>query len=192
MQTCSPSSAHRSPRGRYLSTSWARFPQLRFPETKASSGAIEGALCEARSSEHDGFVGACLRCAAQTVRRTKILVKLSASRWRSATSESFLHSVTALGVLRNREKFYGDAERLLKRVLSLQEDKLGPNHPDVAEGLQSLSKVYCNQGRQTEAKAALTRALAIRDITLGPEHPLTKSTRKMLATLDAGSAHFRV
>jgi tetratricopeptide (TPR) repeat protein len=59
----------------------------------------------------------------------------------------------------------------LTEALSIQERMLGPEHPDVAAGLNNLASMYQAQGRYAEAEPLFKRALAIGDKVLGPEHP---------------------
>lgn len=60
-----------------------------------------------------------------------------------------------------------EAESALRRVLALQEEALGPDHPDVARTLNDLAVVLRDQGRGGEAEPLLRRALAILEQSLG-------------------------
>ncbi len=51
------------------------------------------------------------------------------------------------------------------------EKALGPEHPQVAAGLNNLALLYKTQGKYTEAEPLYRRALAIVEKALGPEHP---------------------
>ena len=48
---------------------------------------------------------------------------------------------------------------------------MGPEHPNVASGLNNLAKFYYAQGKYAEAEPLFKRALAIWEKALGPEHP---------------------
>jgi tetratricopeptide (TPR) repeat protein len=48
---------------------------------------------------------------------------------------------------------------------------LGPDHPDVATALNTLTLAYANEGRNDEAEPLYKRALAIREKAVGPDHP---------------------
>ena len=57
---------------------------------------------------------------------------------------------------------YAEAEPLLQRALAIREKALGPDHPDVAEVLEHLAKLYDQTGRSEEAKKLSERARQIR------------------------------
>lgn len=76
---------------------------------------------------------------------------------------------------------YGEAKRLFKRVLALQEDLLGPMHPDVAESLNCLGLCYRAQGKREKAKPLFERALTIRDSALDPQDPRIATSLNNLA-----------
>jgi tetratricopeptide (TPR) repeat protein len=66
---------------------------------------------------------------------------------------------------------YVEAEPLFDRALAIYERVLGPEHPDVANSLNNLTRLYRAQGRYVEAEPLCERALAIREKTWGSEHP---------------------
>ena len=76
---------------------------------------------------------------------------------------------------------YAEAEPILKRVLAIREESLGPDHPDTATSLNNLAMLYEKQARHKEALPLLERALAICEKTLGPEHPDTLISLNNLA-----------
>jgi tetratricopeptide (TPR) repeat protein len=49
-------------------------------------------------------------------------------------------------------------EGLYKRSLAIREEKLGRDHPDVAQTLSNLGILYRNQGKYAEAEAHYKRA----------------------------------
>ena len=59
------------------------------------------------------------------------------------------------------------AEPLYKRALAIYEKALGPDHPSVAESLNSLAGFYHAQGSYAEAETLYRRALAIFEKGLG-------------------------
>ena len=73
-------------------------------------------------------------------------------------------------------KDYSEAEKLFRRVLAVQEDKLGPPHPDVARTLYNLGVCAYKAGRRKEAEDLFRRSLAIRQDKLGVDHPDVAST----------------
>jgi CHAT domain-containing protein len=69
----------------------------------------------------------------------------------------------------------------LKRALAIREEKLGKDHPDVAQTLDFLAAVYDSQGRHAEAEALYKRALAIEEKALGADHPVVAAALNDLA-----------
>jgi tetratricopeptide (TPR) repeat protein len=68
-----------------------------------------------------------------------------------------------------------DAERVVQRVLEIQERSLG-RHRVVVQTLMTLAGLYEEEGKNAEANysQALSfyqRALAIQEVNLGPSHP---------------------
>jgi tetratricopeptide (TPR) repeat protein len=68
-----------------------------------------------------------------------------------------------------RQGLYGDAVPVATDVLAIREKALGPDHPDVARGLNSLALLYHHQGRYTEAEPLYQRNLPIAEKARGPE-----------------------
>ncbi len=66
---------------------------------------------------------------------------------------------------------YAEAEPLYQRSLAIDENALGPDHPDLATDLNNLALLYHAQGHYAEAEPLYQRSLAIRENALGPEHP---------------------
>jgi tetratricopeptide (TPR) repeat protein len=64
---------------------------------------------------------------------------------------------------------------LYKRSLSLREQRLGENHPSVANSLNNLAKLYESQGKYAEAEPLYVRAIAIYRERLGENHPHTQT-----------------
>ena len=91
--------------------------------------------------------------------------------------------LTALGKFK-------DAEQLYLYALTLQEKKLGPDHPDVATILHNLSLLYCDQGKYKEAKRLEGRTLTIREHVLGPMHPEVAATLNNLALIYHAQGHY--
>ncbi|WP_437902731.1 tetratricopeptide repeat protein [Sorangium sp. So ce327] len=71
---------------------------------------------------------------------------------------------------------YNEAMPLARRALDLREKALGPEHPDVAQSLDSLALLFLVKSDYAAGEPLLRRALAIREKALGPEHlDLTQS-----------------
>jgi tetratricopeptide (TPR) repeat protein len=66
---------------------------------------------------------------------------------------------------------YGDAELLLEQSLAITKKALGPEHPEVAQSLNSLAGLYRVHGPYTKAEPLYQQALVILKKALGPEHP---------------------
>ncbi len=63
------------------------------------------------------------------------------------------------------------ARSLLERVLTLQMERLGPEHPSVATTRQNLALLYLNEGDLERAEANLEGAYAALSATFGADHP---------------------
>jgi tetratricopeptide (TPR) repeat protein len=68
---------------------------------------------------------------------------------------------------------YANAEQLYQQVLALQEQQLGPDHPETAETLNNLGDLAHTQGAYASAEIWYRRALSIRENVFGREHPAT-------------------
>lgn len=62
------------------------------------------------------------------------------------------------------------------KLLTMEEELLGFDHPDVADTLNSLGSCALKAGRTEEAETRLRRALAIRNDKLGKCHPAVART----------------
>jgi tetratricopeptide (TPR) repeat protein len=78
---------------------------------------------------------------------------------------------------------FSDADPLIQGALGIWERALGPDHPDVATGLNSLAALYKNQGKYAQAEPLFPRALAIDEKALGPNHPGVARDLNNLAAL---------
>lgn len=75
-----------------------------------------------------------------------------------------------------------EAELLFLRALHICE-QLGHEHLDLADPLNSLATLYCEQGKHDEAESLCRRALSIREQVLGSEYPETAKIRHNLVRL---------
>ncbi len=78
---------------------------------------------------------------------------------------------TFLGATLLRAGDYAEAKARYQDALTLREQVLGPDHPDVAIALGGLANVERTLGHYDEAKALHERALVIAEAALGPQHP---------------------
>ena len=71
-------------------------------------------------------------------------------------------SLNNLAALYYKQGQYARAEPVYKRSLGTREKALGPEHPDVAQSLQSYAALLRKTNRATEASGMEARAQAIR------------------------------
>ncbi|WP_234802429.1 tetratricopeptide repeat protein [Legionella maceachernii] len=71
----------------------------------------------------------------------------------------------------------------LEKIISLVEQILGTNHPELASSLNSLALSYYKKGSYQEAEALYLRAIEIVEKTFGEEHTELVSYRNNLAEL---------
>jgi tetratricopeptide (TPR) repeat protein len=99
-----------------------------------------------------------------------------------------LHWTAALYYLQGR---YGEAEPLHIRALSIREQQLGQDHPNVAQSLDSLAVIYHSQGRYEEAEPLHIQALSIREQQLGQDHPNVAQSLNNLANLYLSQGRYK-
>ena len=75
---------------------------------------------------------------------------------------------------------YASAEDLLREAAGLQEQTLGPNHPDLANTLNNLGVVCEMTDNPIDAEHYFRRAYTIATATLAPDHPFVATSRKNL------------
>ncbi len=78
---------------------------------------------------------------------------------------------------------YLEAEPLYQRALSIREQVLGAQHPDVAQSLSDLGLLYLGLSKYERAEPLYQRALSIQEQMLGPHHPDVGVTVNDLAML---------
>jgi hypothetical protein len=75
---------------------------------------------------------------------------------------------------------YSSAENLLREAAALQEQSLGPHHPDLANTLNNLGVVCEKADNPIDAEHYFRRAHTIATATLPPDHPFVVTSRKNL------------
>jgi hypothetical protein len=75
---------------------------------------------------------------------------------------------------------YAAAEDLLRDAAAVQEQTLGPNHPDLANTFNNLGVVCEMTDNPIDAEHFFRRAHAIATATLAPDHPFVATSRKNL------------
>ena len=87
-----------------------------------------------------------------------------------------------LAVLLQATNRLAEAEPLVRRALAIYE-KSGPEHPNVATGLNDLAALLLATNRLAEAEPLMRRALAIDENSYGSEHPTIATDLNNLAAL---------
>jgi len=75
---------------------------------------------------------------------------------------------------------YTSAEKLLREAAGLQEARLGPLHPDLANTLNNLGVVCEINDNSVDAEDCFRRAYAIATTALKPDHPFVATSRQNL------------
>ena len=75
---------------------------------------------------------------------------------------------------------FASAAELLRGAARIQEEELGPLHPDLANTLNNLAIVAEKTGNASEAEALYRRAAAIAAATLPSDHPMVLDSRQNL------------
>lgn len=83
-----------------------------------------------------------------------------------------------------KQNRFEKGESYYQRMIAIDIDALGPNHPSVANDLNGLAQLYIAQKRYKEAQPLLIRALSIYDQTYGANNLLTVNTRASLASVE--------
>ena len=91
--------------------------------------------------------------------------------------------LTGLGNLLKAQGDLNGARRYLKRALAINEQVLGPIHPDTASSLGALGWLIKDQNDLIAARPLFERALAINEQVLGMSHPATASSLVALGEL---------
>lgn len=76
-----------------------------------------------------------------------------------------------VAALLKTKALHAEAEPLMRRALKIDENRLGPEHSEVAERLNNLAQLLKATNRMAEAEPLMRRALAIDEKNLGPDHP---------------------
>ncbi|WNZ46808.1 tetratricopeptide repeat protein [Leptolyngbya boryana CZ1] len=121
-----------------------------------------------------------------TQKSTMMIAHLQEAMKRLARPEQALDLATCLNWVARlyyEQGRYGEAEPLYVRSLSIREQQLGTDHPDVASSLDNLALLYKWQGHYSEAEPLFVRSLSIREQQLGTDHPDVAGSLNNLATL---------
>ncbi|MBI4242265.1 MAG: CHAT domain-containing protein [Candidatus Rokubacteria bacterium] len=83
-----------------------------------------------------------------------------------------------------------ESRRLAERALRIKEERLEPDHPDLAASLQNLAAVLLDLAQYHAARPLYERALAIRERALGSDHPDLATTLNELAKLERSTGDY--
>jgi hypothetical protein len=75
---------------------------------------------------------------------------------------------------------FASADELLRRATRIQEETLGPLHPDLANTFNNLAIVAEKRGNLDDAETFYRRAVAIASASLSPEDPMVATSRENL------------
>jgi hypothetical protein len=75
---------------------------------------------------------------------------------------------------------FASADELLRTATRIQEETLGPLHPDLANTFNNLAIVAEKTGNLGDAETFYRRAVAIASASLPPEHPMVVASRENL------------
>ena len=98
-------------------------------------------------------------------------------------SELVARAAAAIGLLLRDMGLYPSALPFMERSLAIDEHTLGPDHSEVATGLNNLAALYQAQGDYARALPLFQRALAIWERALGPDDPRVAASLNNLANL---------
>jgi tetratricopeptide (TPR) repeat protein len=76
-----------------------------------------------------------------------------------------------------------EAERLLAELMTIQQKRVGPDHPDTLQVMNNLAGVYELEGRYAEAERVWTQVLSRQSRVLGEDNPETLQTRGNLGVV---------
>jgi len=92
--------------------------------------------------------------------------------------------LASLATVRQALGSHESAEQLWRRVLSIREQTLAPNHFAIATALEHLGQSCAARGKIAEGLEAFQRALSIRERTLGVDHVSLRVSRERIADLE--------
>src|SRR5687768_6778508 len=73
---------------------------------------------------------------------------------------------------------FASADELLRSATRIQEETLGPLHPDLANTFNNLAIVAEQTGNLGDAETFYRRAVAIASASLPPDHPIVVASRE--------------
>lgn len=92
-------------------------------------------------------------------------------------------ALAAIGRLHMHRGEYDEGREVLERALAMQEDVLGPSHPDLSSVVSNMAIILCQLRDVEAARPYAERALAIEEEAKGPVHPDVASALNNLALI---------
>jgi tetratricopeptide (TPR) repeat protein len=102
---------------------------------------------------------------------------------KQVTSLEAAHLLNHAGYYLHDHTRYREAEPLLKRALAIYEQQQGPDHPNMARGLNNLAEFYRSQGKYGQAEELLKQAISIYEQQLETNHPDIAASINNLASI---------
>jgi tetratricopeptide (TPR) repeat protein len=93
------------------------------------------------------------------------------------------------GLLFHAKARYAEAEPLLPRAMAIDEENFGPDHTQVATGLNNIVELLRDTNRLAEAEPLFRRALKIDETSFGSDHPNVAIRLNNLASLLRATNH---
>jgi len=160
------------------------FTVHRLVQAVTRSGAQAYGLTEALCWINDAFVGE-----AQDVRTWPVLDPLlpharavAAHADKAGIATPTARLMSECGELLFGKALHGEAEPLMRRALTIDQQSFGAEHPDVSRDLNNLAQLLQDTNRLEEAEPLMRRALAI-DERLDTNHPNVAADLNNLAQL---------
>ena len=97
--------------------------------------------------------------------------------------ENLIWPYVGLGKFYEGQGLYSQAEQWFEQSLTTCRERLGQEHPDVANSLNNLALLYYSQGKYESAQPLYQQALEMRKRLLGQEHPDVAQSLNNLAGL---------
>jgi len=101
----------------------------------------------------------------------------------SSNDPRLYSSLRQLAEIYQVQSKFVEAEKILKRIVEVDEKNFGPEHPNVALALNNLAGNYRERGEHEEAETVLKRAINILEEALGKENPLVANLLEHYAHL---------
>jgi tetratricopeptide (TPR) repeat protein len=83
-----------------------------------------------------------------------------------------------------------EAETILRDVVNVREQVIGPEHPDTLRSRNNLANALWGEGKYAEVEAEYRAVLKLEEKVLGPEHPDTLRSRNNLAMALSGEGKY--